>query len=221
MSTISAVGNGRWLLWNENTPLLMTFARGPLKLWTRCEIDACVSTTYAGDLTRETMMSTEEARFMMANYFLYNTHRCCVVQSLSGIRARGSEPPKRCDTNRKCILGLESPMRITKSKFEVERTRTCIPRNSIVVEIGLGLKLVDALSSPRDDQRCMGTNCVDLQFKTTIEYLNWSPEEARPVTKATTLKAHPRDPLTETPILCPKGPPTSFGIMALDTWAME
>jgi len=43
----------------------------------------------------------------------------------------------------------------------------CIPRNSIVVDIGWGSKLVDALSS---------------QFKTTMEYLDQSLEEARPVT---------------------------------------
>ena len=60
----------------------------------------------------------------------------------------------------------------------------------------------------------------DPQFKTTIEYLNESPEEERPVTYAPTRRAQPTGPPTETPILFPNGPPASFGMIALDAWAI-
>lgn len=56
---------------------------------------------------------------------------------------------------------------------------------------------------------------------TTMEYLNQSLEEERPVTYAPTRRAQPIDPPTETPILCPNGPPASFGMIALDAWAIE
>jgi len=49
-----------------------------------------------------------------------------------------------------------------------------------------------------------------------MEYLDQSLEEERPVSYAPTRRAHPSDPPTETPILCPNGPPASFGMMALD-----
>jgi len=73
-----------------------------------------------------------------------------IVQPPRDIRVGWCKPPKSRYTNWKRVRGLRGPRWEIQKKL-MEMTRTCIPRNSMVVETGWGFQLLDALSFPGNE----------------------------------------------------------------------